>query len=96
VLIVAKENVMETLQLLEQRVSQLIARVKELKEHNLQLAEQNKQLEAEQAELFKKIDSMEVSMLSSKESLYEEKELTRFAVDELIKNIDSLVGSESL
>lgn len=71
---------METLQILELKIAQLIERIKELK--------------AENTALLDKIDVLETSMLRGKESLEEERALTRSAVDDLIKNIDSLIGNQ--
>lgn len=71
---------METLQILELKIAQLIERIKDLK--------------AENTALLGKIDALETSMLRGKESFEEEKALTRNAVDDLIKNIDSLIGNQ--
>lgn len=72
---------METLQILELKIAQLIERVKDLKAENVALLD--------------KIDALETSMLRGKETLEEEKALTRSAVDDLIKNIDSLIGDQN-
>ena len=69
---------METLQILELKVAQLIERIKELKTEN--------------AALLDKIDALETSVLCGKESFEKEKASARSAVDDLIKNIDSLIG----
>ena len=69
---------METLQILELKIAQLVERVKELK--------------AENAALLDKIDALETSMLRGKESSEVEKASMRSAVDDLIKNIDELIG----
>ena len=85
---------MEALHVLEQKIVQLIALVKDLKEQNSELQARNALLEGQSQELSKKVESLEVSMLSNKENFKEEAELARLAVDELIKNIDSLVEHE--
>jgi predicted nucleic acid-binding Zn-ribbon protein len=69
---------METLQILELKIAQLIERIRAL--------------QAENVALLNKIDALETSMLRGKENFEEEKALTRSAVDDLIKNIDSLIG----
>ena len=79
---------METLQVLQQRITQLISLVKELKDNNDALIK-------EKALLLKKIESLESSLLKGKENLEEEKAVTKMAVDELIKNIDGLVDSNN-
>lgn len=75
-----KGELMETLHILEKKIAQLIERIKELKKEN----------EA----LLAKIDALETSMLRGKEKLEEEKLLTKSAVDELIKNIESLIDGQ--
>ena len=92
---------MDVLQLLEKKVSQLIQHGQLLKEqlsqateHNNKLVVEKEALERSYEELLARAESLEVSMLSHSKTLHEEKELARFAVDELIKNIDSLVGPE--
>lgn len=75
-----KGELMETLQILELKIAQLIERIKELKVEN--------------AALLDKIDVLETSMMRGKECFEEEKALTRTAVDDLIKNIDSLIGDQ--
>ncbi len=75
-----KGELMETLQILELKIAQLIERIKELKVENTALLD--------------KIDVLETSMLRGKECFEEEKALTRTAVDDLIKNIDSLIGNQ--
>jgi len=54
-------------------------------------------LRKENEDLRKQIEKLEDSLLARHESieaLSQEKELTRMAVDDLIKDIDSIVGSE--
>jgi regulator of replication initiation timing len=85
---------MEALHVLEQKIGQLVALIREIKAENSELQTCNKALEVKNQELQKTIDTMEISLLSNKESVLEEAELTKHAVDELIKSIDSLVGEQ--
>lgn len=75
---------MKALGILEKRVSDLLELIKKLKDENALLSLENKNLNST-------IESFEVSMLRSKQELDQEKELTKVAVDGLIKSIDSLV-----
>ena len=75
---------MKALGILEKRVSDLLELIKKLKDENALLSLENKNLNAT-------IESFEVYMLKSKQELDQEKELTKVAVDGLIKSIDSLV-----
>ena len=68
---------MKALGVLEKRVSDLLELIKRLKSENSKLKAM--------------INSFEASMLKSKQELDQEKELTKVAVDGLIKSIDSLV-----
>ena len=81
---------MDTLKVLDEKVVGLIRRIKELEAENAKLSAENTQLTA-------KLETMENSMLSDIkriEELDQEKALTRMVVDDLIKNIDSLVEGE--
>jgi len=74
---------METLQVLEQRIIKLIALTKKLQDEN--------------AYLQQKLETLESSMLQDDQNfkaLNNEREQTMLTVDELIKNIDALVGEE--
>ena len=75
---------MKALGVLEKRVSDLLELVKKLKDENSKLKLENDELKST-------IDSFEASMLKSKQELDQEKELTKVAIDGLIKSIDSLV-----
>ena len=75
---------MKALGVLEKRVSDLLGLVKKLKDENSKLRLESEKLKST-------IDGFEVSMLKSKQELDQEKELTKVAVDGLIKSIDSLV-----
>jgi len=78
---------MDLLKVLEEKVAGLVRRIKELEAENVKLSAENVQLTA-------KLETMENSMLSDIkriEELDQEKALTRMVVDDLIKDIDSLV-----
>ena len=75
------------LKILEEKVTSLINRVKELEAENKLLSAENTQLTA-------KLESMENSMLSDIQridALDQEKALTKMVVDDLINSIDSIV-----
>lgn len=81
---------MEALNVLEKKIASLIDVIKELKTENARLIEENTQLAI-------KLESIEGSILSDTkriEELDREKALTKMAVDDLIRNIDSLVKGE--
>ncbi|MCL4380322.1 hypothetical protein M1466_02455 [Candidatus Dependentiae bacterium] len=80
---------MEALAILEKRVTDLLQLVKELKAHNTQLQTDNTALQA-------KVDSLENSLLTDRQELVQEKELTKLFVDGLINDIDSFVSAEQL
>ena len=78
---------MEALSVLEKKIASLISLVKELKTKNERLAKEN-------AELIDKLEMVEGSMFKDNENIEElnqEKALTKMVVDDLIKDIDSLV-----
>jgi len=78
---------MDALKVLDEKIAGLISRINDLEADNAKLTADNAQLTA-------KLESMETSMLSDIkriEELDQEKALTRMVVDDLIKNIDSLV-----
>ena len=75
---------MEALAVLENKISELVKLVNKLKKENADLA-------AEKDKLQEELALLEGSSLKDREKLDREKELTRVAVDGLIKNIDSLV-----
>lgn len=85
---------METLQILEQKITQLIALVKELQAQIQGLKAENATLVQKNADLFFELDSLKISILTDRESFADEKELAKLAVDEIIKNIDSLVNNQ--
>ena len=81
---------MKSLDVLEQRISQLVDVITSLKAENAQLLQ-------EKEDLSKNIGSMESSMLKEQKNstaLSKEQETTRTVVDDLIKHIDSLLPHE--
>ena len=78
---------MERLKVLEEKIVQLVDVIKSLKAAKASLVKENVKLQ-------KKVGSLELSVLSDKKKIDQEKELTKEVVDELIKSIDTLVGSE--
>lgn len=78
---------MDALHMLEKRVSDLIERLKQLKIENDLLVKENNDLRHQ-------VESMETSLLHGKAVVEEEKTLTKLLLDDLIKNIDSLVSSD--
>lgn len=79
------------LAVLEKKIASLVELIKELKTENAKLAEENAQLAA-------KLAMMEDSMLTDTkriDKLSHEKDVTQQAVDDLIKNIDSLIESKN-
>lgn len=75
---------MKALSVLENKVSDLLELVQKLKEENSKLMLDNEKLSST-------IEDFEASMLQTKQELNQEKELTKVAIDGLIKSIDSLV-----
>jgi len=78
---------MESLELLEKKLTQLVGLVGQLKD-------ENKVLEKENGSLKKKLSALERDVLESNESiehLTTEKEATKGLISDLIKNIDKLV-----
>lgn len=85
---------METLHVLEQKMAQLVALVKELQEQNKSLKDENTRLMHKSVDLSNELDEVKTSLLTGKEEREEEKALTRMTVDEIIKNIDSLMSRQ--
>ena len=85
---------METLQILEQKIAQLITLVKELQAQVRTLKTENTALMHSNTELADELEDVKTSLMTDQEVLEEEKALAKFAVDELIKNIDSLVSNQ--
>lgn len=82
---------MEALSILEKKVVSLIDIIRQLKAENARLIEENVQLAS-------KLTLMQGAVHEDAkrvEELDQEKALTKMVVDDLIKNIDSLVESEN-
>lgn len=75
---------METLSMLEEKVSLLLDLIKDLKEKNSRLVE-------EKSLLLEKIETIQSSSLKNNQQVEEEKALTKIVVDELIHSIDLFV-----
>ncbi|KKP35418.1 MAG: hypothetical protein UR26_C0005G0032 [candidate division TM6 bacterium GW2011_GWF2_32_72] len=83
--------------MLEDKVAGLIAIVKDLRLENIKLTEENVLLMEEINTLTEKLGKLEDSLLKGSadvRELSEEKVLAKRAMDELIRSIDSFVGSE--
>lgn len=81
---------METLSILEKKVVSLIDIIKQLKAENARLIEDNAQL-ASRLNILQGAVHEDAKRV---EELDQEKALTKMVVDDLIKNIDSLVEGE--
>jgi predicted nucleic acid-binding Zn-ribbon protein len=90
---------MSLLQSLEKKIVSLIELVKTLKHENNRLQKDISGLEEDNKKFKKQVEMLESSMLKENNRLHEqlqkEKELTKTVVDDLIKNIDAIVGSEN-
>ena len=78
---------MEALGVLEQKVSELIAVVKQLREENAQLIKDKLALQH-------RLDELQGVSLAQQQELSQEKEFAKVLVDSLIKDIDSVVTQE--
>jgi len=81
---------MDALKVLDDKIAGLIQKIKNLEAKNSRLIAENSQLTA-------RLETMENSMLTDSkriEELDQEKALTRIVVDDLIKNIDSLIEGQ--
>jgi regulator of replication initiation timing len=81
----------ETLSILEKKVVYLIDVIKQLKAENARLAEENAQL----AEKIAMMQAIAADEAKRTDEFNQEKELTKMVVDDLIKNIDSLIEGET-
>lgn len=81
---------MKPLGILEEKITQLVALMNELKKENTKLAKENAQL-ANQVQLLESSVKQEGKTL---DKLHQEKEATKAVVDDLIKNINALVSNE--
>lgn len=80
---------MEVLALLEKKIVSLLDLIKQLKAENAQLTKENN-------EFLQKIKTLEDNVICGNEELNNEKELTKMVVNDLLKNIDSLVNNENV
>lgn len=86
---------METLQILEQKIIQLVTLVKELQEEVKTLKTENELLELHKIRLSEELEEIKTSHITEQTQLEEEKALARLTIDEIIKNIDSLVTTSN-
>lgn len=88
---------METLTVLEQKITTLAQLIKASRQDNALLVEKNAELVERNTELEKKLAALENSMLGDNnliKKLDEEQELTKTVIDDLIHSIDSLIENE--
>ena len=78
---------MEALAILEKKIADLVERVSNLRAENSALIEQNSVLQ-------KKIERLETLSLTQTKEDEHERELTKVMVDNLIRDIDAVVGQE--
>lgn len=78
---------MEALAILEKKIADLVERVNNLRAENSALVEQNSALQ-------KKIERLETLSLTQTKEDEHERELTKVMVDNLIRDIDAVVGQE--
>jgi regulator of replication initiation timing len=81
---------MQTLKVLEDKLAVLVELVKDLKTENAKLAEENALIAAKLSMLESSLQDDALQL----DELKQEKELTLLVIDDLIKNIDSLVGNQ--
>lgn len=89
---------MAVLQLLEEKITSLVALAEALKQENEQLKKDLSEHQQENKKFKKQIEMLEGSMLNENsriQELHKEKELTKTVVDDLIKNIDAIIKSEN-
>jgi len=80
---------MESMQVLEQKVALLVAKIKELQTQISNLLQEN-------SDLKHKLDALETTLLNGQESIEEEKAITKIAVEELIKSIEAVIPHDQL
>ncbi len=88
---------MEVLQVLEEKIAQLIQKRKEDLEKITQLRAQIQTLESQQERFLEEKQRLEEALLlrdNKDEEFAEEREIARMAVDELIQNIDTILEQE--
>lgn len=80
-------NLTEKINLLEQKINSLIEILKLAKERNLQLANENQ-------ELLARLEAVETKLLKGSEENYQDRELAKMAIDELIAGINNAFNPE--
>lgn len=80
---------MESLKILEDKVTLLVGVVKKLKAENALLTEENNRLS-------EKLETAELAAMEHNETLDKQKQQTKIAVDDLIKNLDTLISNENM
>lgn len=90
---------MDMLQALEKKVVALVSLVNRLNQENGALKQDLSGFKEENKKLEKQVEMLESSVLKEssrlQEQLLKEKELTKIVVDDLIKNIDALLETNS-
>jgi len=82
---------MEALGLLEKKIKNLVELIEKLKQENALLKTENTRLAEEKVQLSQTVKDAVVEHNKDLDKLSQEKALTKMVVDDLIKNIDSLV-----
>lgn len=83
-------NPLEKLNILEKKITSVVELLRAEKELSAKLAEERNLLAEEKIGLLARLEAVESSLLKGSQNI----ELTKMVVDELIKNIDQLVGQE--
>ena len=86
---------MESLKVLESKISFLIETAQELKKENVRLVSEKDQLLLENKQLIYQLSMIEENLMKGEEKSFQEKELTATVVDKLIESIDLLVKNEN-
>jgi len=79
---------MEALNILEQKVTELVAKVSDLQNQNEILCDEVESLR-------EKNEILEDALLKNREDSDQEKELTKMVVDSLIQNVDSALNKQA-
>ena len=85
---------MDAFKILEEKVAVLIERLQQAKQEVTHLTDENSRLAGENEQLVIKVKALEDALMVDTEridKLDQEKAITKMVVDDLIKNIDSLV-----
>jgi len=81
---------METLGVLEQKIEQLVSLIKKLKSENNRLVKENQEL----SEIVHSFENARKEQNHDLNELHKEREVTKGALDNLIKSIETLMSSE--